>query len=126
MASLTLPRHRNDGDWRAYFQSQLAKLQRELPEGADSFAPHRPTSHIVTLANQVANSLKRDDLPLPLIIAGSDGSLQIKWRKNRELSFFVSPEAVEFLRVDPKNGMEEGSVKNPAHASELIDWLLAS
>lgn len=115
------------GGWRAYFLGELNRLQRELPESRDRWAPHIPNRRVVAIAHQILNAVKRDDLPLPLLVAGSDGSIQIRWRRHRELSIFVRPDdAVEFLEVYPDGGMQEGLLKDPTEVPPLIDWLLAS
>ncbi|MGH7812527.1 MAG: hypothetical protein ACREQI_00790 [Candidatus Binataceae bacterium] len=127
MSSFPSLRRWDRGTWLAYFQAELDKLQRSLPEGADSFSPRRPTKQILDVAQQIADSLKQEALPLPLVVAGSDGSLEIRWRlKLRELSFFVSPQAVEFLQVQGKGPIEEGTLKDPTHAQTLAKWLLAA
>jgi hypothetical protein len=109
-----------------YFLSELDKLE-QLPEGTDSFTPHRPRSEVLKFARQIADSLKREDLLLPLVAAGSDGSLQIKWQKNaRELSFFISSNGVEFVRISSSGEIEEGPLREPAQANELVAWMLAA
>lgn len=112
--------------WRIHFMTELERLRRDLPEGSDSWRPHRPGSKVIEIAQKIVGSVQREDLPLPLLVAGSDGSLQIKWRFAKELSFFVSSDAVEFLQVYPQGSMEEGSLKNPEQVRELVDWLLAA
>lgn len=113
-------------NWRQYFPTELDKLGR-LPEGTDSFSPHRPHSEVLNVARQIADSLERDDLLLPLVAAGSDGSLQIKWQKDsRELSFFISSDGVEFVRVSAVGEIEEGPLGEPAQANELVARMLAA
>jgi len=61
------------------------------------------------------------------MIPGSDGSLQIKWRRIRELSFFVFPDAApEFLQVFPDGQIAQGLLTNDQQAPSLINWLLAA
>ena len=126
-----LRRGGDGGGWRAHFQAELNKLRREFPEGQDSWMPHAPGTRVAAIANTYVDAVERDDLPLPLLAAGSDGSLQIRWRyrKNsttKELSIFVHPYVVEFLQIDPGGEMREGALTSPEQISPLIDWLLAA
>jgi hypothetical protein len=119
-------RNREAGSWRESFLSELDKLE-QLPEGTDSFTPHRPRSEVLKFARQIADSLKRDDMLLPLVAAGSDGSLQIKWQKDScELSFFISADGAEFVRVSSSGEIEEGQLREPAQANEFVTWMLAA
>jgi hypothetical protein len=116
---------RGNAGWREYFLSELDKLEL-LREGSDSFSPRRPNSEVLNFARQIADSLKYDDLLLPLVAAGSDGSVQIKWQKDsRELSFFISSDGAEFARVSSDGEIEEGPL-NLAHAADLVAWMLAA
>jgi len=116
---------RGAASWREYFLSELDKLER-LPEGTDSFTPHRPRPEVLNFARQIADSLTRDDLLLPLLAAGSDGSLQIKWQKDsRELSFFISSDGAEFARVSSDGEIEEGPL-HLAQANDLVAWAFAA
>ena len=56
---------RGNAGWREYFLSELDKLEL-LREGSDSFSPRRPNSEVLNFARQIADSLKYDDLLLPL------------------------------------------------------------
>lgn len=115
-------RNGNAGTWRDYFLSELSKLE-QVPQGTDSLSPHRPRSEVLNVARQIADSLVRDDLLLPLVAAGSDGSLQIKWQKDsRKLSFFISFDGVEFVCISLE--IEEGPLGQPAQANELVAWML--
>ena len=116
---------RGASSWREYFLSELDKLEL-LPDGTDSFSPHRPSSEVLNFARQIASSLECDDLLLPVLAAGSDGSLQIKWQKDsRELSFFISSDGVEFVRVAPGGEIEEGPLRL-AQANDLVAWMLSA
>jgi hypothetical protein len=125
------------GGWRSYFYDELERLCSLIPD-AGGYGPKRPTQEIVQLARKVVSDIARDDLPRPLVIPGSDGSIQMKWRKSaRELSFFVFSSSIEYLTVeshtvnvlpagitDAARTVNEGDLKNPAQLNEFVDWLL--
>lgn len=115
-----------DAAWRAHFHTEVARLRRELPPGADSWEPHRPKDEVVNIAEKIVGDIRRDDLPRPFVVPGSEGSLQIKWRTSpsKELSLFISPASVEFLQVDADR-MSEGDLKDSKSLLLLIDWLLS-
>ena len=113
-----------DDEWRAHFRKELDKLEQELPSGTDSWHPHRPAHEFVDKANKVVASIKRHDLPNPYVLAGSDGSLQLKWRKSdKELSFFISDEGLSYLAVE-SNIPKDGFLEHPEQANEFVEWLL--
>jgi hypothetical protein len=109
--------------WRTYFSSELRRLG-SLVADAGGYGPQPPPKEIVELANQVVGDIKRDDLPRPFVIPGSDGSIQLKWRNSsRELSFFICSGSIEYLTVEPK-AVSEGDLQSPTQLNEFVDWLL--
>jgi len=77
-------------------------------------------------AAEIAASISRDDMPTPVVAAGSDGSIQVKWRNGaqRELSFFFnSDQTAEFVLI--KNAeVKEGELERPNQANEIANQLL--
>jgi hypothetical protein len=111
--------------WRGYFNEHLEKL-KDLPPGADSWSPHRPPADVLETAYRIAQMITRQEMPLPIIAAGSDGSVQVKWRNaKRELSFFIEPDrdhTVEYLLIEPDN-IREGELPDLSKVPEFVDWL---
>jgi len=66
--------------WRFRLDMELKKLQL-LPDEADNFSARRPSPDLVMRAADIVGSISRDDMPIPVVAAGSDGSIQVKWRK---------------------------------------------
>ena len=115
--------------WRTYCSTELERL-RGLLSISGGYGPMPPSDSALHLAQKIIGEIERSDLPLPFVVPGADGSIQVKWRKsNRELSFFVSDREVEFLTVEGKASKEskiisEGSIKGPSQLNEFVDWLL--
>jgi hypothetical protein len=94
-------------NWRAEFLHALMELT-ELPDDSDNWKPHRPSSEMIMLAHKLADSIHKD-VPLPMIAAGTDGTIQIKWQKpDLEASIFVYRDGtLEYLSLssqDRKSG----------------------
>jgi hypothetical protein len=83
--------------WRVDFERALAVL-KELPVGADSWTAHQPSSAMIAIALEIAANITKD-LPHPLVAAGTDGTIQIKWQKSDlETSIFIYPDCtLEYL-----------------------------
>lgn len=116
----------NDGNraWKAYFFAEIERLGRELPEGSDSWMPHRPTDKVKRFAELIVKPIERTDLPRPFVVPGSEGDLQIKWCVGpKELSFFVADTKAEYLRAE-KTEVREGELTDSKQVKELIDWLV--
>jgi hypothetical protein len=110
--------------WRLYFSNELERLCSLVPDEA-GYGPRPPTPKIVNRAQEVTSAINREDLPLPFVVPGADGSIQLKWRKSsKELSFFVLPDSLEYLVVD-SDAVREGDLE-PARVNELVDWLLSA
>jgi hypothetical protein len=124
MSNLTFSTKGGGEGWRSYFSVELERLCSLVPDEA-GYGPQPPTPKIVDQAQKVTSAIQRDDLPLPFVVPGADGSIQLKWRKaSRELSFFVFPDSIEYLTVD-SNVVREGDLK-PSQVNEFVDWLLSA
>ncbi len=123
-SSLMQPPH--SGSWRVGLRRELEKLQHLPLEAADNFSAHRPSVTLMHRAAEIAASISRDDMPTPVVAAGSDGSIHVKWRNGaqRELSFFFnSDQTAEFVLI--KNAeVKEGELERPNQANEIANQLL--
>ncbi len=61
--------------WREHYKRELAKLHK-LSADLGNFGPKCPASQIFRLAEQVEQNLKVSDLPLPLVMATSEGGFR--------------------------------------------------
>jgi hypothetical protein len=117
-------------NWREYFREQVAKLH-EFPEQVaklqgfptvtDHFSAHRPSEDVFKIAQKIVDVISREDMPLPLVGAGSDGSIEVTWRRNpgRELSCFIEPRIVMVLLV--RDGeVYEGGFEEPSQINQYV------
>jgi hypothetical protein len=112
--------HRNtEFRWQRELESALSKL-RELPEGSDSWGPHCPSEQMIEAARIIIGNITKD-LPCPIVAAGSDGTIQMKWRKSDfEISFFVYPDGtLEYLSRSNYSGRRSGDLSLSA-VNELL------
>lgn len=122
---LDLMRLPDSTSWRTRLNTELTKLQL-LPENADNFSARRPSVDLVARAAAIVASISRDDMPMPVVAAGSDGSIQVKWRRgaHRELSFFFNPDkTAEFVLIKNEE-VKDGELKQPNQANEIANQLL--
>ena len=71
--------------------------------------------------------LANRDLPVPAVVLGSSGTVQLEWRGDgKELEIELGKGGIEFLKVDPDNESEEGSdnTEIPQRLRELTWWFL--
>lgn len=115
-----------DGEgWRSSLGQKLENL-RALPEGSDKWSAHRPTDRTLKTASFIVAHISREDMPVPLVAAGSDGTIQMKWHRtsDRELSFFVEADtAIEFLLV--RNGqVYDGEIQEMGQVNRYVNLFL--
>ena len=96
--------------WRNKFREQVSNL-KDLPSDLGSFGPRKPEPSVRDRVMLIANNIKREDLPTPVVAATSGGGVQVKWTSGKgELSFFVySDHSAEYLvrtgeRAEPRSG----------------------
>jgi hypothetical protein len=111
--------------WRSSIGQKLENL-RALPEGSDKWSAHRPTDRTLKTAQFIVAHISREDMPVPFVAAGSDGTIQMKWchASDRELSFFVEADAViEFLLV--RNGeVYDGEIQEMGQINRYVNLFL--
>ena len=113
---------KNRDVWRSSFEQQLKKLQ-ELPDGSDSWTPHKPSAGVINTAEKIATNITVENVPIPIVAATSEGGIQVKiTRSEREFSYFVYPDqSVEFLFAngDP-SGRRSGELKDFRKINALV------
>jgi hypothetical protein len=122
MDNLTCSNKSGEG-WRAYFSKELEKLDG-LPAGVDSWRAHKPPAGAFKMARAIVDAVTRAEMPLPFVAAGSDGSIEVKWRRNpkRELSCFIEPATTMVLLVRDGQTFER-DLDEPSRINEYINGL---
>jgi hypothetical protein len=79
------------------------------------------------LALQVLGWLRRDELPIPAVVLGSAGNVQLEWRaKGKELEVELRDNGtIEYVKVSPAGEIEEGEAASDLSRKlrDLADWL---
>jgi len=121
------------------FPNRFPELERKIddlmtwPEGWDGYDAPKPNPASVRHARSWAEALYRDlssGLWIePHVSADEDGEVSFEWWKGRKkLTVYVTPKAVEYIKVDKTNSsleMEDGSIKTPVDRRTLWNWLLS-
>ena len=105
------------------FSRELNKLHA-LPLGTDSWRAHQPPPAVFKMAQTIVDAITWQEMPLPCVAAGSDGSIEVMWRQNprRELSCFVEPDvAIVMLVRDGK--IYEQNLDEPSRINEYVKGL---
>jgi hypothetical protein len=95
--------------WRENYRGSLLDLLN-LPEGINSWSASRPTAQTIESALALGEAISRPDMPIPSVAAGSDGSIEVTWRRNpdTELSCFVEPAGITVLLMRDGKMKESG------------------
>jgi hypothetical protein len=113
-------------DWLVETLKKLEKLS-QLPHNWDSYGAQPVRPDVLGLSVRILGSLEEEDLPVPLVTAGSSGTVQLEWEvEGRGLEMEILGEGrVGYLKVHPDGRMEEGEV-SPLQEGlrDLLRWLL--
>ena len=102
-------------------------------EGWDGYDAPKPNPASVTHARSWVEELYRDlsaGLWIePHVSADEDGEVSFEWwRGRKKLTVYVTPTAVEYIKVDKTNSsleMKDGSIETPRDRRILWNWLLS-
>jgi hypothetical protein len=136
------PKDRIDGEPQALiknFPNRFPGIERKIidlmtwSEGWDGYDAPKPNPASVRHARSWAEELYRDlsaGLWIePHVSADEDGDVSFEWWKGRKkLTVYVTPKAVEYIKVDKTNSsleMEDGSIETPVDRRILWNWLLS-
>ena len=126
-ASSEVPANGPAASWVAEAQRKLDQLRR-LPRGWDSHDGLPLQPEIGTAAQHVLDRLRDQDLPIPAVVLGSGGTVQLEWRQGgKELELEIEgPDSCTFLRVYPDGHMEEGTIQDDLASGvrRLTRWLM--
>ena len=100
-------------------------------EGWDGYEAPRPNPDSIEQALLWANELYRDVRHVlwiePLVTADEEGDVVLEWwRGRKKLTVYVSPETVEYVKVERRDmGVEmvDGVIGTPRTHRELWNWL---
>lgn len=121
------------------FPNRFPETERKIadlmtwPEGWDGYDAPKPNPVSVRRARSWAEELYRDlsaELWIePHISADEDGDVVFEWRRNsRKLVAYVSPQAVEYLKIEGPavtSDIADGTIESPSDYRTLWRWLTA-
>jgi len=114
-------------DWVLEAAKKLEVLGR-LRRGWDSYGAVPLKRGTKELTLRVLGWLGRDDLPVPAVVLGSGGTVQLEWRtKGKELEVELRDnDTIEYVKVFPAGDIEEGETAGnlSAKVQDLSQWLL--
>jgi hypothetical protein len=101
----------------------------KLPAGWDSHGGLTLDPNARKLTASVLGWLGNDNLPVPAVVLGSGGTVQLEWRaKGKELEIELGNDnTIEFVMVNPGGEIEEGhqNVGLPQKLRGLTWWLMS-
>lgn len=121
------------------FPNQFPETERKIadlmtwPEGWDGYDAPKPDPTSVRHARSWAEKLYRDlsaELWIkPHVSADEGGEVSFEWWKGRKkLTVYVSPEAVEYVKVEKVGSsvkMEDGPIETSEERRRLWNWLIS-
>jgi hypothetical protein len=113
-------------DWVIDAAKKLEKLGRRQADW-DSYGGLPLKQGIRNFTLVVLHWLRKDDLPVPGVVLGSAGTVQLEWRsKCKELEVELRDNnSIEFVMVSPDGGIKEGEATSNVSAKlrDLSLWL---
>lgn len=111
-------------NWFAEVDQRLSLLSR-LNRGWDGYDGRPVSNQVVAFTRQMLKELYLDGLPMPALVPGSDGSLQVEWHQNGldiELDVLGPHDVVAFKAVrHDSNRDEELNITNDF--SSVAQWV---
>lgn len=119
------------------FDTPLSETERDVcdllwwPEGWDGYDAPKPNAASIRHAHPWVRDLYRDvraELWIkPHVSADEEGNVAFEWWKGqKKLTVYVSPGAVEYVKVERANSsleMKDGSIEAPGDRLTLWNWL---
>jgi hypothetical protein len=118
---------KDTASWVIEAAKKLEKLGR-LRAGWDSYGgvPLKPGAKGLTV--RVLDWLRTDELPVPAVVLGSGGTVQLEWRaKGKELEVELRDNStIEYVKVSTSGDIEEGEATADlsGRLHDLSRWLL--
>jgi hypothetical protein len=115
--------------WVVEAAKKLEALGR-FRTGWDSYGGLPLRRGVKSLTLQVLGWLRKDELPVPRVVLGSAGNVQLEWRANgKELEIELRDNnSIEYVKVSPGGDIEEGesALNLSGSLRDLTGWLLRS
>jgi hypothetical protein len=116
--------------WVIEAAKKLEALAR-FRKGWDSYGGLPLKQRAKDLTLRVLGWLRKDELPVPAVVLGSGGTVQLEWRtRGKELEIELRDnDSIEFVKVNPDGEIEEeGEAENDlsSRLHDLTAWLLHS
>jgi hypothetical protein len=113
--------------WVLEAAKKLEALGR-LRAGWDSYGGGPLKQGAKNLTVRVLGLLRTDELPVPAVVLGPGGTVQLEWRaKDKELEVELRDnDTIEYVKVCPSGDIEEGEAAAdlPARLHDLSHWFL--
>jgi hypothetical protein len=114
---------------------ELAEIRKKIerletfPKDWDSYGglPLRPEVKYLVL--QVLGPVQRDNLPMPAVVLGPAGTIQLEWRSNgKELEIEIARDSIYYTKALANGAIEEGeiAIDQPGRLRGLLAWLLCA
>ena len=121
------------------FDSPFAETKRDVcrlrgrAEGWDGYDTLRPKPASVTHAYSWVSDLYRDVRAelwcQPHVSTDEEGDVSFEWwNGRRKITVYVSPESIEYIKVEKGNGsleMEDGYIATATERRKLWNWLIS-
>jgi hypothetical protein len=116
----------NTAPWTLEAARKLEMIGR-LHHNWDSYGGLPLKPEVKKLALRLLGWLGMGDLPVPAVVLGSNGTVQMEWRSNgKELEVELrDDDTIEYLKASPDGTIEEGEAVQdlPRRLRELAHWL---
>jgi hypothetical protein len=118
-------------DWVIEATRKLEALARLRP-GWDSYGGRPLKGEARKLTVQVLAWMRFEELPVPSVVLGSGGTVQLEWRRmGKELDVELRDDnTIEYVKVSPNGDVEEGEGEGNRDFSEklhkLSHWLVGA
>lgn len=120
----------NSAQWRIQALEKLSEIGR-LPQDGPEWRALRPTPEArlcaLALVEHSINERKLDGLPMPFVVATLDRGIGLEWKADsKELHVEVLRDGVvEYLQVDSRHRIAEGTLEIEQEISEVLLWFLS-
>lgn len=107
--------------WKDHFNEQLHKLHY-APVDQGNWGPKKPESLVFGAAESIPSQVRKESLPLPIVVATSGGGIQVRWDQSGvEFSIFIYPDnSLEYL-LRSASGTRSGELRRIDEINDFVD-----